>query len=403
MDKNIIDTFSLISSLVNSGDIIKSNFYKNLLHEINTVINVDFLGIYFINSGNLEQKEVLNNNNISVVIDNNFLKLIAENKRNTGIIKGEKNIIYSKLHIRESLFGIFIIANKEKFNEEMTIIIEAISSVISYLIKDSELNNVFKMQLKAMQDSIIEKNNAYEIIEKQHKKLLELDKTKNAFLANISHELRTPLNAIIGFSQALGCKIFGELNKKQEEYIKDIQISSLHLLGMINEILDLSKIESKAMKFSPCELSAKNVIQEVINILTPLFEQKKISVNFINNCEKNIFADYQKLQQILYNLLSNAIKFTQENGKVTIKTSTSGNDFILEVQDNGIGIDKKYHNKIFTKFVHINNIYTKGQSSTGLGLTITKELVKLHKGKITLESAPNKGTKFKIQLKGALI
>ncbi len=403
MDKNIIDTFSLISSLVNSGDIIKSNFYKNLLHEINTVINVDFLGIYFINSGNLEQKEVLNNNNISVVIDNNFLKLIAENKSNTGIIKGEKNIIYSKLHIRESLFGIFIIANKEKFNEEMTIIIEAISSVISYLIKDSELNNVFKMQLKAMQDSIIEKNNAYEIIEKQHKKLLELDKTKNAFLANISHELRTPLNAIIGFSQALGCKIFGELNKKQEEYIKDIQISSLHLLGMINEILDLSKIESKAMKFSPCELSAKNVIQEIINILTPLFEQKKISVNFINNCEKNIFADYQKLQQILYNLLSNAIKFTQENGKVTIKTSTSGNDFILEVQDNGIGIDKKYHNKIFTKFVHINNIYTKGQSSTGLGLTITKELVKLHKGKITLESAPNKGTKFKIQLKGALI
>ena len=171
---------------------------------------------------------------------------------------------------------------------------------------------------------------------------------------------------------------------------------------MINEILDLSKIESKVMKVSLCELSPQNVIQEAINILTPLFEQKSIEVKFINTCENNIMADYQKLQQILYNLLSNAIKFTPENGKVEIRASNQDKDFILEVQDNGIGIDKKYHNKIFTKFVHLNNLYTKGQSSTGLGLTITKELVKLHKGKITLESAPNKGTTFKVQLKGAL-
>ena len=157
------------------------------------------------------------------------------------------------------------------------------------------------------------------------------------------------------------------------------------------------------MKISLSELDAAVVIQEGINILTPLFEQKSIKVNFSNQCKKHIMADYQKLQQILYNLLSNAIKFTPEKGKIDIRISTSGKDFILEVQDNGIGIDKKYHNKIFTKFVHLNNLYTKPQNSTGLGLTITKELVKLHKGKITLESAVGKGTVFRVQLKGAVI
>ena len=402
MNKNLNEILALITSLINNNEINRIDFYKNILKEINNVIQAKSLGVYFINSDKFEPKGLYPGTSVDLSQDKTLYGKISNSKN--SIVSFEKQGFWacSKLLIRNSLFGIFTVENDKEFTPDELSAIETIASVISYLIKDYELNEVFKMQLKALQDSIIEKNNAYEIIEKQHKKLQELDKTKNSFLANISHELRTPLNAIIGFSQALGCKIFGDLNQKQEEYIKDIQISSLHLLGMINEILDLSKIESKAMKVSLCELSPQNVIQEAINILTPLFEQKSIEVKFINTCENNIMADYQKLQQILYNLLSNAIKFTPENGKVEIRASNQDKDFILEVQDNGIGIDKKYHNKIFTKFVHLNNLYTKGQSSTGLGLTITKELVKLHKGKITLESAPNKGTTFKVQLKGAL-
>ncbi len=403
MQKKIINTLALITSLINNNEINKLDFYDNILKEINSVIQAKYLGIYFLNSDNFELKGAYPKSAKNNILNKILIDDIVNQKSKTFSIKNNGYTLFSKLLIRDSLFGI-LVANKEnEFSEEEFLSLEATASVISYLIKDHELNEVFKMQLKALQDNIVEKNNAYDVIEKQHKKLLELDKTKNAFLANISHELRTPLNAIIGFSQALGCKIFGDLNPKQEEYIKDIQISSLHLLGMINEILDLSKIESKAMKISPCELSPQSVIQEVINILTPLFEQKSIEVKFINNCQKNIMADYQKLQQILYNLVSNAIKFTPEKGKIKIKTSAKGKDFILEVQDNGIGIDKKYHNKIFTKFVHLNNIYTKGQSSTGLGLTITKELVKLHKGKITLESTLNKGSTFTVTLKGAIV
>ena len=394
---------TLITEVINTKDINNKNFYNDLLDKINSVFSYKYLGIYFVNSNTLELKGESAKSPLSTNFTPEIVTQILSTEKKTLHLPSLKNAVCTKLYIRNSVFGILIALNDDEFSQDDIEALEAIASIISYLVKDYELNDVFKMQLKTLQDTIIEKNNAYEIIEKQHKKLIELDKTKNSFLANISHELRTPLNAIIGFSQALGCKIFGDLNQKQEEYIKDIQISSLHLLGMINEILDISKIESKAMKVSLCELKPDSVIQEVINILTPLFEQKSIEVKFENKCKSNIMADYQKMQQILYNLLSNAIKFTPENGKIWIKTSSINKDFILEVQDNGIGIEKKYHNKIFTKFVHLSNIYTKGQSSTGLGLTITKELVKLHKGKITLESTPNQGTTFRVQLKGALV
>ena len=192
------------------------------------------------------------------------------------------------------------------------------------------------------------------------------------------------------------------MNEKQAEYIKDIHISSLHLLNMINEILDISKIESKSMNLALASLKPAIVINEVIEILSPLSNNKKISVEYDNKFEHKIEADYQKFRQILYNLLSNAIKFTRENGKIVVRTYEKNDKFYLEVQDNGVGIDKKYHKKIFTKFVHFSNIYAKNESSTGLGLTITKELVKLHKGKITFTSELDKGTTFVVELGGII-
>ena len=157
------------------------------------------------------------------------------------------------------------------------------------------------------------------------------------------------------------------------------------------------------MKFNPTELNSTLIIQEVINILEPLYKNKNIEIVFNNNFNFNIKADYQKFQQILYNLLSNAIKFTPKNGKIEIIQSENKKDYTLKIKDNGIGIDKKYHNKIFKKFVHINNESSHGQHSTGLGLTITKELVKLHNGKIILESELNKGTTFTMEFKNIII
>lgn len=388
-----------IDDIINNAKVQNLNFYQNVLEIMSSLYGEKYsISIFFSENAVNSLRAAIKNSNIIINYDSN-LNFNFDSKKTIEVktIPDEvfyKNTFVVRLAIRDSVFGFMALSSDEKINGEYKSSFEALVGVISYKIKDYELNEVFKMQLKAMQEAIIEKESAYAVIKKQHKKLQELDKTKNLFLANISHELRTPLNAIIGFSQALDSQIFGELNDKQAEYIKDIQISSLHLLGMINEILDISKLEANAMKFNPSRINSTQAIREVINILEPLYKNKNIEVVFDSNSNININADFQKFQQILYNLLSNSIKFTGKNGKIEIKQEQKAKDYILKIKDNGVGIDKKHHNKIFKKFVHIDNIYSKSQSSTGLGLPITKELVKLHNGKITLESEIDKGTTF---------
>ena len=243
-----------------------------------------------------------------------------------------------------------------------------------------------------------EKNNAYKTIKEQNEKILEADKVKNEFLANISHELRTPLNSILGFSDILSTQLYGNLNSKQEEYINDIKVSATHLLGMINEVLDMSKIEANAMKIVKSAFWISRAVNEVCNILKPLALKKNINLNLNMKVDFEVFADYQKIQQILYNLVSNAIKYSPENDNVEIKIEAFDEFYRISIHDNGIGIDKKYHGKIFAKFVQLDSAYTKKESSTGLGLTITKELVELHEGKISLISEVNNGSTFIVEI-----
>jgi len=309
----------------------------------------------------------------------------------------EFSAIISPLKIRETVYGfiIFIQNQPDKYEESDVSILETISSTSSYLIKDAELSQVFKMQLKILKENITERTKTLELIKEQNKKILEADKIKNEFLANMSHELRTPLNAIIGFSEALNLKIFGELNEKQSEYIRDINSSGIHLLGMINDLLDLSKIESGKMQLSKEIFNVKSAINEALNIVSPLLLQKKQNLKF--ECKDESFeicADRRKFHQILYNLISNAIKFTPENGAIEIKATKDGKFLKVAVKDNGIGIPPAFHEKIFAKFQQVDSSYSSKQGSTGLGLTITKELVQLHDGKIILESQLNKGANF---------
>lgn len=419
MQMDSLDIYKKIKSVLNDENPDKGEFYSSFALDLSNIANATLAGVYFLDFMSLTQKALyingkVTNTNYSDYFDETFVKETLAAEPDFRIAKGREvfkrsllgyenqNILIVKLAIKGSFFGFVALARQEEFEGD---VVEKLTSLIcaySYVLKDKELGEVFKMQLKVLQESLIEKEVARKTIEKQHKKLLEMDQLKNNFLANTSHELRTPLNAIIGFSQALSCELFGPLNEKQAEYIKDIHISSLHLLNMINEILDISKIESKSMNLALASLKPAIVINEVIEILSPLSNNKKISVEYDNKFEHKIEADYQKFRQILYNLLSNAIKFTRENGKIVVRTYEKNDKFYLEVQDNGVGIDKKYHKKIFTKFVHFSNIYAKNESSTGLGLTITKELVKLHKGKITFTSELDKGTTFVVELGGII-
>lgn len=315
-------------------------------------------------------------------------------------IKNQKSFLISKLAIRGTVYGFVLLCKGEKsfYGKDEIEVMNTVSTIISYLIKDIELSNVFKIQLKALKNGIVETNAAYKTIKAQNLKIIESDRIKNEFLANISHELRTPLNAIIGFSEVLSAGLFGTLNPKQTDYVKDIHISGIHLLGMINEILDISKIEAKAMTLNCSTFQLSKAVDEVLNVIKPLADKKNINIEKTIPNDGKVFADFLKISQILYNLVSNAIKFTDKKGSIQVFATTSKDKFVLKVTDNGIGIDEKYHGKIFAKFVQLESSYTKKESSTGLGLTITKELTEMHGGEISLVSEVDKGTTFTVTI-----
>lgn len=386
-----------------------------LFNVLKNIVEFDEAYVFFLNPDSIQLKYSFNNTaNLQVdntICINENLKnelFSLENKiyeGNSALInllqlKNCKSFLVSKLSIRNTVYGFILLCKRESsyYTEDHIDVMTAASTIISYNIKDIELSNVFRIQLKALKDGITETSSAYKTIKEQNIKILESDRIKNEFLANISHELRTPLNAIIGFSEVLSAKLFGDLNEKQADYVNDIHISGIHLLGMINEILDISKIEAHAMKLNKTNFILSRAIDEVANVVKPLSDRKSIVIkkNIINDGE--VFADFQKISQILYNLLSNAIKFSHDSGKILAEGEVKSDRFILKIQDFGIGIDEKYHGKIFGKFVQLESSYVKKESSTGLGLTITKELVELHGGHISLKSEPNKGTTFIVEI-----
>ena len=410
-------TSDKILKLVPSLFEIDLNSGVNIFRKLEKILIFDEGFIYYANPDSLQLKYSYKNHSnydlettfklnteLKKFIFSKNGKLCGDNDNliETIELKGsrQKSYIVSKIFLKSTVFGIIVLSKREEnfYSEEDLSILDAISAILSYLLKDVELSNVFKIQLQALKDGIIEKNNAYKTIKEQNEKILEADKVKNEFLANISHELRTPLNSILGFSDILSTQLYGDLNSKQEEYISDIKISATHLLGMINEVLDMSKIEANAMKIVKSAFWISRAVDEVCNILSPLAQKKNINLDKVMEVDFEVFADYQKIQQILYNLVSNAIKYSPENDTVEINVQADNDSFKISVHDNGIGIDKKYHGKIFAKFVQLDSAYTKKESSTGLGLTITKELVELHGGKISLISEVNNGSTFIVEI-----
>jgi len=224
------------------------------------------------------------------------------------------------------------------------------------------------------------------------------NRAKSEFLANMSHELRTPLNAIIGFAEVLQDQYFGQLNEKQRKYVDNIHTSGRHLLSLINDILDLSKVEAGKMELEPENLSLK---KDVLEASLTLLQEKalkhniRLSLDVSPQADINIIADLKKLKQIMFNLLSNAVKFTPDGGGVEVSAKRAAADFIeISVKDTGIGIKPADLSKLFQTFSQIESTYTKTVEGTGLGLALTKKLVELHGGKIWVESEFGKGSKF---------
>lgn len=314
------------------------------------------------------------------------------------LLKTNDDIIAERLLLKDAVVGIIIVFREKKlFTPDEKIIFKTCAQIISSIIKDIEITKVLKLQVQTMEDGLTKTHQAYETVKKQNTKIKQDEKLQNRFIANVSHELRTPLNSIIGFSETLGSKIFGDLTPKQEEYINDIRIAGLKLLEMINDILDITKIESGSLNLNLSEVNPSELLEEICNILKPLLDNKKI--NLVKEIQSNITlqADRIKLQQILFNIIGNAIKYSPTGGNIIIKINSNNKNVNISIKDEGCGIEKKYHSKIFNKFFQVPNSQTT-QTSTGLGLTIAKEFVKLHKGKIKISSEPDKGCEFVITI-----
>ncbi len=245
----------------------------------------------------------------------------------------------------------------------------------------------------------IENARLFREIEEKGRQLELANRHKSEFLSNMSHELRTPLNAIIGFSEVLLERMFGEMNEKQEDYLKDIHSSGQHLLSLINDILDLAKVEAGRMELNPTTFDLSAAIDNALTLIRERAMHHGIALaTEIDSQLGELNADERKLKQILLNLLSNAVKFTPEGGKITVGARRLRDMVEIAVNDTGIGIAPKDQAAVFEEFKQVGRDYTRKAEGTGLGLALTRKLVELHGGVMRLESEPGKGSTFSFTL-----
>lgn len=258
-------------------------------------------------------------------------------------------------------------------------------------------DNPFEGAVGIIED-VTEERQAAESLRRAMEKAREADRIKSAFLATMSHELRTPLNSIIGFTGILLQELAGPLNDEQHKQLHMVQNSSRHLLSLINDVLDISRIEAGQLELSPSPFDLRASIEKTIALVAPMAEQKKLELAVTMDGEVGeIVTDQRRLEQVLINLLNNAIKFT-EQGRVSLDCRPRGNGYRFHIIDTGIGIHRHEVQRIFQPFHQLETGLARTHEGTGLGLAICKRLVARMGGSITVESRPGQGSTFTVDL-----
>lgn len=401
MNPKVLQNINSFYQYENSG----TDKILNLFSLLKEVVNFEKCGLFYLipNSLNLElasgekffKKYELSDDLTQKLYDTKYTDI---SKLVRDVLSLDREVIAKRLLVKGVVFGVFCITrNSPAFNKEEMLIFETYSNILAESVKDIELSKIVSMQVAAMEKGLKKSYSDFENIKRENKKIQENKKLQNEFIANVSHDLRTPLNSIICMSETLANNLFGELTNKQKEYVEDIRVSGIRLLGMINEVLDIAKIESNTVKLNFTDVNLRILVEEVCNILRPIANKK--NVKFVNDVTLlSIRGDYVKLQQVLFNIIGNAVKFSPENSEVKISAEELFDSVEVRVKDEGIGIPKEYHKKIFEKFYQVENSLSKTEASTGLGLAISKEFVKLHGGEIKVNSEKDKGAEFIIKL-----
>jgi signal transduction histidine kinase/DNA-binding response OmpR family regulator len=246
---------------------------------------------------------------------------------------------------------------------------------------------------KKLQEELRKKNQE---LEQQNQLIQQANRLKSEFLANMSHELRTPLNGIIGFAEIMHDEKVGPLSPDHKEYLADTLTSARHLLQLINDILDLSKVEAGKLEFSPERIDPQIVVGEVCDVVRTLAAKKRIRLRTeIDPALGVIETDARSFKQILYNYVSNALKFTPSDGRVIVRVKAAGSDsYRIEVEDTGVGIRPEDVNRLFVEFQQLDAGSAKQYGGTGLGLALTRRIVEAQGGRVGVHSAPGEGSVF---------
>ncbi|MBP2029851.1 signal transduction histidine kinase [Methanohalophilus levihalophilus] len=289
-----------------------------------------------------------------------------------------------------------------KKNGQLTVIAEGEKSTRELVISTSLLSSSGAPKVLLTVDDITKLKETEQALIQSKEMLLKAkleaehaNRSKSSFLATMSHELRTPLNSIIGFSQLLGDKKRGELTEKQQGYVENVLKSGTHLLHLINDILDLSKIDANKHELCPEEFDFAELAEDTLQMIHPLAMKKAISISSNLDGEQfPVYADKSNMRQILYNLLGNAVKFTPPNGKISLDLRKTDDCIQVSVSDTGIGIPKEDLENIFEPFKQVQDSSSREYEGTGLGLSIVKPFVEIHGGKIWVESEVGEGSIF---------
>lgn len=408
-----INTFS--SVLLSHIELdINPNTYVKLIKD---TFNFDITGMWFINEvdeqpllkaivGNqrISTKELLNHNWSNSYVAEVFSQgkdIILENlsthqeiQRDDFLLREHiSSVIY--LHFQRNnnqsgVLGIFF-RNLSKFDESKYKLFETLRSQLSIAFYNSYL-------YKELHNNAEELRRKNEELYLQNLKVIEANRLKSEFLANISHEIRTPIHAIIGYSEILLTVLKEKIPEKLFSNLERISISANNLLGLINQILDLSKIEAGKMEIQLSEFSMDTVIEYCLNIAKNLIKEKPVKIVTENKCYgREIIGDETKISQIIINLLGNAIKFS-EKGTITLKTEIADGNIIIQVSDEGIGIPDEDLSLIFEEFRQLDGSDSRRYKGSGLGLSITKKLAEMIGGKIEVKSKLNVGSTFTVTL-----
>jgi signal transduction histidine kinase len=311
--------------------------------------------------------------------------------------EGLRSIAALALKSGSGVIGTLIVAshNLHSFSSEDIQLLSVISEGLGATLKNAQLYKALQektRQLVAQNKELVARGRELK------EKTMEAEEAswfKSQFLATMSHELRTPLNIIIGFSELMQDEAPGPVNQGQRQCLDDIMLSGRHLLGIIDEVLDLARIESGKMKLSMTDVNLSGVIESLRNIMMPVLAPGKQSLDVaVDKGLCRVYADEGRIRQVLLNLLSNAAKFTPEGGKLRVEVVRRGDWCQVSVIDNGIGIKREDQHRIFEPFYQLDSHLTKEKNGIGLGLTVAKQIVDKHGGQIWVESEYGQGSRF---------